>query len=239
MSKSLKLVLALLAVLSYKTIPFAYTFKFYSCALRYLVLQRGYYNKIGKKNTFGITLEKKGPLALYNPVSYTTYVSPLEYDMFLHKSNSTYYADLDFARMKMMCVIFQKGMFSYMLNEYNDFPKPSVFNAPFIPVARVDCTFKKELTLFETYDIVSRVGAWDDKWLYVISKFVKCKDNRTVAVAVTRYIFKLDRTTIPPRDIIKRSDLLTEQVEKKNEELLPLFKHYASTEQYEELCAKF
>lgn len=239
MQKFYKLLLAVLAVLSYKNLPFAYVLKFYGGAFQHLVSQRGKYLKNGRKNTFGITTESKGPLAIFEPVSYGSYVSPMEYDMFMHKSNSTYFADLDMARLKMMCYVFQKALFSYMLNEHKDFKKASVFNTPFIPVARVECTFKKELKLFETYDIVSKVGAWDDKWLYVISKFVKRKDKRIVAIGITKYVFKLGRVTIPPEVMVDRSGLLTEEAKLKNAEYLELFKHYASTEQYEELCAHF
>ncbi|EGV65632.1 hypothetical protein PSN45_003594 [Yamadazyma tenuis] len=234
-----KIVLAVLTLTSYKTIPFAYLFKFYYAYTRYVTSKRWKYLKIGGKNTFDITIEKKGPLAVFEPNVYSSYVSPLEYDMFLHKSNSTYFADMDFARMKLLCQNMQKGFFTYMFNEYNDFKKASVFNYPFVPVARVECTFKKELKLFEKFDVVSRVGAWDDKWLYVISKFVKTSDNRTVAIGVTRYVFKLGRITIPPKEFIKRSELLTSEAEAANEKYLEKFKHFASTDDFEQLCDSF
>lgn len=235
----LKIILAILAITSYKTIPFAYVLKFYLSYTRNVTIRRGQYLKNGRKNTFEITTDKKGPLAVFEPITYSTHVSPLEYDMFLHKSNSTYFADMDFARMKMVLQIFQKAFFSYMFNEYEDFKKPSIFNYPFVPVARVDCTFKKELKLFEKYDVVSRVGAWDEKWLYVLCKFVKRKDKRTVAIGVTRYVFKLGRVTIAPKEIVKRSGLLTEEAELENERLLKIFGHVGSTEAYEKLCESF
>ncbi|CAH6722639.1 probable thioesterase [[Candida] jaroonii] len=239
--KAWKILLAIYAISSIKTLPLAYVARFYLSVFRNLILPKSKYHKGNNKNSYGITTEKKGDLAIFTPVSYSSYVSPLEYDMFLHKSNSTYFADLDMSRTKLLCQVLQKGFYSYMDNEYNDFKKKSISNIPFIPVARVECTFKKELKLFESYEVVSRIGAWDDKWLYVISKFVKShgKGKRVVCIAITRYVFKTGRMTIPPKTMVERSGLLTKEAEAQNEEYLKLFTHYASTEQFEELVDTF
>lgn len=234
-----KILLAIYAISSIKTLPLAYVARFYLSVARNLILSKSKYHKGNNKNSYGITTEKKGDLAVFTPVTYSSYVSPLEYDMFLHKSNSTYFADLDMARTKLLCHVFQKGFYSYMDNEHGDFKKKLFSNIPFIPVARVECTFKKELKLFESYEVVSRVGAWDDKWLYVISKFVKPHSKRVHCIGITRYVFKTGRVTVPPKTIVERSGLLTKEAEEKNEEYLKLFTHYASTEQYEELVDTF
>jgi hypothetical protein len=42
-----------------------------------------------------------------------------------------------------------------------------------LPVGGVSCTFKKELKPYETYELWTRVLSWDEKWLYVVTHFVK------------------------------------------------------------------
>lgn len=41
----------------------------------------------------------------------------------------------------------------------------------------VSCTFRKELLPYEKYDVWSRVLSWDNKWLYIVSHFVKRGTN--------------------------------------------------------------
>lgn len=159
--------------------------------------------------------------------------------MFLHKSNSTYFADLDSARMKLVCIVLQKAFLADMDNEYNEYKLKSIFNTLHIPVASVECSFKKELKLFEKYDIVSKIGGWDGKWLFVVSKFVKQKDNRTVAIAVTKYVFKKGRVTVPPTTLLERCGLLTKEAEEQNVKNVKLFDHFANTEAMEEFVAEF
>lgn len=45
---------------------------------------------------------------------------------------------------------------------------------PFYPaLGGVTCTFKKEIKAYQKYEIWTRVVFWDNKWLYLISHFVK------------------------------------------------------------------
>lgn len=159
--------------------------------------------------------------------------------MFLHKSNSTYFVDLDFARLKLLCIVLQKGFLSYVENEHKDFKLKSIFNNLHIPVASVECSFKKELKMFEKYDVISKIGGWNEKWLFVVSKFVKHKDQRIVAIAVTKYVFKKGRITVPPATIMERSGLLTKEAEAENEKNIKLFDHFANTEVIEEYVTQF
>lgn len=42
-----------------------------------------------------------------------------------------------------------------------------------LPVGGVSCTFKKELKPYEPYEIWTRVLSWDEKWVYIVTHFVK------------------------------------------------------------------
>jgi hypothetical protein len=42
-----------------------------------------------------------------------------------------------------------------------------------LSVGGVSCTFKKELKPYESYELWTRVLSWDEKWVYVVTHFVK------------------------------------------------------------------
>jgi hypothetical protein len=42
-----------------------------------------------------------------------------------------------------------------------------------LPVGGVSCTFKKELKPYEPYELWTRVLSWDEKWIYIVTHFVR------------------------------------------------------------------
>ncbi|WPK24990.1 hypothetical protein PUMCH_002289 [Australozyma saopauloensis] len=222
----IKVALALFALSSYKLLPFAYMIRFYYQVFRHIFTKRSGYVKT-KENTYGIGNQ---PLDLFRQVAYRSYTSPLEIDMYLHKSNSTYFTDLDIARTKLVCVIFQKLFMKYWNNESGEFKKRSINNCPYIPVGTVQCTFKREFKVFQKYSVVSSVFAWDHKWLYVVLKFVLSKGVLS-AVAVTKYVFKRNgRITMKPAEFIAECGLLNNEVEKINAENYKLISYLETSE---------
>ena len=201
-------------------------------------LTRKKYVSLKKQNTFGYTGDSK--LDIFKPSTYTSYVSPLEIDMFVHKSNSTYFTDLDLARMDLVLRVFQKYFFQEFDNDFGTFKSKSVNNFPYAPIAMVECTFKKELKIFQKFEIKSKVVAWDDKWLFMMSEFKIPKSDRTYAVAMTKYVFKKGggRTTINPEEMIERCGMLNDEVKAINKENYELVKHLASTDDLEAMFDK-
>lgn len=219
---------------TYKTLPLAYTVRFYLAVLRSLVLQRSAFLR-NRENTYGIG---KGRLDVFQAVSYTTYASPLEIDMYMHKSNSTYFLDLDIARTKLVCRVFQKLFMNYWDNTSGEFRGKSLQNSPFVPIGTVQCSFKREIKMFQNYTITSNVMAWDDKWLYVLSKFT-IGDQKLCAVAVTKYVFKKKgRITLRPREFIAECGLYNDDVEAISQQNLSLVPDLESSEELEKLAAK-
>ena len=43
----------------------------------------------------------------------------------------------------------------------------------------VSCSFKRELRPYETYDMWTRILSWDEKWIYMVTHFVKKGANIT------------------------------------------------------------
>lgn len=229
----LKIIIALVAASSYKLLPFAYMLRFYYQVFRHILTKRIAYRRT-KANAYGIGENK---LDLFKPVSYLTYASPLEIDMYLHKSNSTYFTDLDIARTKMISMIFQTLFMKYWNNESGEFKSRSLKNMPYIPVGTVQCAFKREFRVFELYKIVSSVYAWDHKWLYILLKFVLAKGQLS-AVAVTKYVFKKKgRITMKPALFIAECGLLNDEVEKINAENYDNVKYLETAEGLETWAA--
>ncbi|MYM21997.1 thioesterase [Duganella sp. FT135W] len=61
--------------------------------------------------------------------------------------------------------------------------------------------FRRELKLFETFEIHTRMLGWDDKWSFLEHRFVK--DGRTAGVVIMRGVFRAPKGTVPPAVLIK------------------------------------
>lgn len=222
-------------VSTYKTVPLAYLLRFYHHVFVVLVWNRGKYLASGL-NTYGITgINNKRDL--FRWVGIKSYVSPLEVDMYMHKSNSTYLIDLDIARTKMVCQVFQKLFFNYYFNVHGEFRGQGVANFPYIPAANVQCAFLRELKPFQRFEIQSRVLAWDKKWLFVLSKFTSNNGKTLHAIAITKYVFKKkQRITMIPEEYIKDCGLWNEEVAAENETNFKLVQNLVSNDDLEKVC---
>ncbi len=113
-------------------------------------------------------ISKAGPAALFQPMITSSYNPPLECDYNFHKSNSTYFADFDVARLNAVARLCGKGMAKTKADMAKE-GKGSVA----IMLGGVSCNFKREIKPFESFEIWTRILSWDRKWIYVISHFVK------------------------------------------------------------------
>jgi hypothetical protein len=155
--------------------------------------------------------------------------SPLtECDINLHKSNSTYFSDLDISRSNLVMLLFR-----------NKFQTPYLPHKPTLILSGVQCTFRKQIKPYQSYEMWTRILSWDDKWLYVVTHFVpkhmftpagyelqstpktprqglsRTRSNGedgaqhyVFASAISRYVFKSGRKTVTPEEMFRRCDLL-------------------------------
>lgn len=177
--------------------------------------------------------EDEGTLAAFRPFVLSTYNSPFECDMFLHKSNSTYFTELDIARTELMTTLFRDLI-------YHVYDTTSRF--VYVPVAAVQGTFLKEIKPYQRYEIVSRVLSWDDKWLFILSKFLirdkksATKDGkRTSCLAVTKYIIKDGRVTIAPAEALQKCGIWSTRAEELARENYALIDEFTDVQQLDEL----
>ncbi|KAJ7429803.1 hypothetical protein B0H11DRAFT_2211868 [Mycena galericulata] len=88
---------------------------------------------------------------------YTSWVSLDDGDFNLHMSNSSYAKVLDTARFRLALKAF-----------------PNLFRSgAWIALAATHYHFIREIPLFARYEVRTNIGAWDGKWIWFVSRFVK------------------------------------------------------------------
>ncbi|TDZ72017.1 Efflux pump apf11 [Colletotrichum trifolii] len=171
-----------------------------------------------KKNYF----ERK-PGSVFKPVVTPSRVALLETDYNLHKSNSTYFSDLDVARTDLLAALRAQAIGGGLYKEYK--------NGVMVLLAGTSCTFKKEIKPGVAFDMHSRILAWDRKWLYVVTHFVeRTKDSErkttyqpwtkpedrkppaessvVYATAISKCVVKAGRLTVPPAKFLSAAGVL-------------------------------
>ena len=161
---------------------------------------------------------------IFVPYGTTTRTPFLESDYNLHKSNSTYFSDLDVARTTLVVRLYTPGI--YIASKEvdrellaakqagDDKGKATNMNKYVnVAVGSVYCAFKREVKPFELYQVQSKIIAWDQKWLYIMSFFLrpaakKGMKQTLLAAALTKYVVKKGRLTISPARVLRANGLL-------------------------------
>lgn len=112
---------------------------------------------------------------LFKPVITSSYNAITECDYNLHKSNSTYFGDLDAARSALMGALLRKSLARLNRGDMTGLPAEAktAKGSYIVALGAVAAVFRKEIKPLESFDIWTRVLTWDDKWLYIISHVVK------------------------------------------------------------------
>ncbi|KAL0475998.1 hypothetical protein QR685DRAFT_568666 [Neurospora intermedia] len=114
--------------------------------------------------------------SLFHPSITSSYTSPLETDYNLHKSNSTYFADLDVSRSHLVTHLLGPAMSVVGDNAKNKLvldPQGNVVKGSFgIGLGAVFCSFRREIPPLKGYEMWSRILSWDRKWLYIVTHYV-------------------------------------------------------------------
>ncbi|KAL8669524.1 MAG: hypothetical protein Q9168_005884 [Polycauliona sp. 1 TL-2023] len=113
-----------------------------------------------------------GPSALFRPLILTSRVTPLECDYNLHKSNSTYFADFDIARMHLLVCLCRTGIVKTGLDLWKKDGRKGPKNLG-IMMGGVNMHFRKEIKPAQAFETWTRILTWDRKWIYSITHFVK------------------------------------------------------------------
>ncbi len=188
------LVVVLLA--NFKGLPFVWNIRLVSSILRHYALAF-----------------KPGPTSrpkdLYAPCMYNLGPClPADLDFNLHKSNSTYAIDLDFARLEL---VFEK--FRKVLTNSTHFAKT------YVPLGSLSLHFIKAISPGEQVSIESRILSYDDKWLFILSRFFNQRSGQLKAMAVSRYVFKQGTKTVKPQFLIDECGFDSEHADRQTDSL--------------------
>jgi acyl-CoA thioesterase FadM len=174
------------------------------------------------------------PQLLFQPIITSSRAPLMEIDYNMHKSNSTYFSDLDISRVHLIACLMKLGL--HRGREAIVAEKDGAFG---IMLGAVTCSFKREIKPYEAYEIWTQVLAWDQKWLYLQSHIVRPghrpkawtlqpwrKDvagekqrerfkekpayDGVIASSVAKYVFKQGRKTIAPERMFELSGMLPE-----------------------------
>jgi len=135
---------------------------------------------------------------LFRPLITTTHAPLMEIDFNLHKTNSSYFSDIDIARTHLVCTLFSTGI-EHMRGGTSAITgaKRPIFG---LALGAVSCSFKRELKPYESYELWTRVLSWDEKWIYIVTHFV-----RKGAVMPKKYTLYPQQNSAE-QDNIKRRD---------------------------------
>ncbi|KAK0619206.1 hypothetical protein B0T14DRAFT_429376 [Immersiella caudata] len=155
-----RILLILFVILNWKSMPLGWTFRVFHSWIYHIV----------KPN------KKLPQRALFHYAISSSRTSFLETDYNMHKSNSTYFADIDVSRSHLVTHIL--GSSVPKLNENAKYKlvldkEGKVVKGGFgIGLGAVFCSFRKEIAPLQGYEMWTRVLSWDRKWLYIITHFV-------------------------------------------------------------------
>ena len=101
--------------------------------------------------------------------------SPYDCDYNLHKSNSTYFADLDVARAHLVGNIIRTGLQRLNAGDEEGLPAEvrAVKGKYYVALGAIGCFFQREVPPMARFEIYTRILSWDRKWLYLVSHVVK------------------------------------------------------------------
>jgi Thioesterase-like superfamily len=194
----------LFALLNLKNLPFVWHLRL----LRHLIWNMNQVPQVQRK----VKLYTGSTHPIFEPVSMYSRSPLLETDYNLHKSNSTFFTDLDVSRTALATKLLQPGMRagSERLEQEGKTGSPNVI------LGSVHCSYHKEIKPYEKYEIRSRILGWDKKWLLIGSWFIRPgrapdgKDEQVLASALSKYVIKKGRFTVPPERALQSSGWLPE-----------------------------
>ncbi|KAE8356313.1 hypothetical protein BDV28DRAFT_127462 [Aspergillus coremiiformis] len=187
------------AVLNLKTLPIVWHIRVYR-----------YFFRNGYLITPAVEQPARPATDILKPFSIFSRAPIMELDFNMHKSNSTYFSDLDVSRTALMSSIVVKGAALLNKNLHSQGKKGPL---GFI-LGSVYTNFKREIPAYVKYEVKSHIASFDQKWIYIITYFLKPgkrsskKDQdenevlkkRLFAVSISKYVLKKGRYTVPPKD---------------------------------------
>ncbi len=115
-------------------------------------------------------------------------VLPTDLDINLHMTNARYLSIMDLGRTDLLI---RSGMLGLVKRER------------WLPVTgSIDIKFRRQLNPFQSYDLITRLLCWDEKWLYLEQRFESAQGVH--AVTTVRGLFRGRGGSVPSRVLLDR-----------------------------------
>ncbi|RSL94154.1 hypothetical protein CDV31_014434 [Fusarium ambrosium] len=196
-----RILITMFVVVNWKNMPLAWTFRVFYHIIHNIYIRRS---------------PRLGPRALFKPIISTTYTSVFEIDYNFHKSNSTFFTDIDVSRSHLVSYLLRPAMTNLVHNTSSRFILDPKTGKP----------------------MKGALGVLLGKWLYILTHFLPAGtakptpwldsgfggskvrtgadpadgwERKVQATAISKYVFKLGRFTVHPGRILDNSGLLPER----------------------------
>ncbi|KAL4244040.1 THEM6/lcsJ thioesterase [Abortiporus biennis] len=160
-----------LFLVNYRSWPLVWHFKVLKCVLdlqaRYLLLRvrclfMSKKAKLEAREKWFDSLTPVGKNPFECCTTYSTWAGPDDCDFQMHLSNSCYAKNLDAVRYKAALEMF-----------------PTFFRCGgWMALAATHYKFVREIPMFTKYEIKMTMATWEDKWMYVLVRFVSYPKNK-------------------------------------------------------------
>jgi acyl-CoA thioesterase FadM len=133
-----------------------------------------------------LTARLRGPVQLFEPSRLRLRVLPNDLDLNGHVNNGRYFTLADLGRLDF---IMRTGA-----------ARVAIANRAFPLIGDAVAKFRKDLKLFQRYELQSRLIGWDDKWTYMEHRFVR--GGRVAGMVIIRGQFRSARGPLSPNTIL-------------------------------------
>ncbi|PGH17671.1 hypothetical protein AJ79_01033 [Helicocarpus griseus UAMH5409] len=206
-----------LVLVNIKSLPFVWHARVFFHLFKNVNFRRHSHPQL--KERFQKKTGNRGAHPLFTPVSVTSHTSLFETDYNMHKSNSTYFSDLDVSRTALVTNLCTPGMEicrRELDRQVDANGKKKYPGSLAVMLGSVYCSFKKEIPPYERYEMQSRISGWDEKWLYVITYFLRPAKRKggsktILAIGISQYVIKKGRLTIKPTQVLKAGGLIPDR----------------------------
>ncbi|OLN86406.1 hypothetical protein CCHL11_06345 [Colletotrichum chlorophyti] len=157
-----RILMLVFALMNLKNMPFVWTYRVWHAIIFHLFIRKS---------------PRLGPRSLFRPMISQSHAPITEIDYNIHKSNSTYFSDLDVSRTHLCTYLLGPGFRQLTHNTTTKLVLDPKSGKPArgpmgIMLGAVHCSFRREITAYAPYEMWSRILSWDRKWLYIVTHFV-------------------------------------------------------------------
>ena len=199
------------ALINYKSVPLAWHIRLF-----YRMFQNWHTQRHARRIESSTETASSGSARhpLFQPVSITSHAPLLETDYNLHKSNSTYFSDLDESRTALVTKLLLRNMATGKENLEREGHKGPLN----VILGSVHTSFYREIKPYEAYVVRSRILSWDRKWIVIGSWFVRParaggKGELVLASALSKYVVKKGKFTVAPERCFRTAGWLPDRPE--------------------------